>query len=605
MQKGQAVEQLGFFHKIRTRFILAFAAVVVVLTASVVNLLARDYYRIIDQSAESSVERLSESIFQTLFISMNFGGSEQVHRTLQEVQNKQIVDSLDLYVSQEVIELFRPEDSYDPPKEIREVLETGVERYEPIILANGRGRGIRYIKPFPAQNDCVFCHINSQVGAVLGVMDMTLSLAEFDALSKASIIKILTVIMLLVAASGCVLYIISTRLVFAPLGELQLATQKLAENAGDPNARLGDWGKTEFGKVAYYFNRFIEKVYNINQRLTLEEQKTKELLENREEEVARRTAEVHELNRELMRNMDIVDDNVITSRTDTKGVITLVSAAFCRISEYSKEELVGQPHNIVRHPDMPRDVFAGMWKTIKAGKVWEGEVRNRKKGGGSYWVNTVITPLFNSNGKSISGYMAIRHDISLQKELEETIVKLTEATKRSHTDSLTGMMNRLRINELLQMEIDRVERYGGDLCVALLDIDHFKLVNDTYGHLIGDEVLKTLAKILTQKIRKTDLSGRWGGEEFLLVLTSTPLAGAIKKMDAVRRHVETQDFEGVPRVTVSIGVSVFQQGDTLESLVGRADVALYFAKESGRNRVEASPTDSSKKVIEVDLDKGV
>ncbi|GHV06953.1 hypothetical protein AGMMS50229_12760 [Campylobacterota bacterium] len=593
---------LGFFSKIRTRFVFSFAAVVLFLTVIIVTMLVRDYYAIITSSAEVSMSRLSESIFQTLFVSMNYGGSIQVHEALAEAKTKQLVDRLDLHIAEEVVSLFRPSDRYTAPadEEIQDVFSSAIERFRPV--ASESGRGIRYIKPFDAKAECVVCHTNVEIGTVLGVMDLTLSLEQFDIIARSSIYRVVLFILLLVGTSGIILNSISTRLIFTPIQELMSATRKLAKNAGEPNVRLVDRGANEFGYVARNFNIFINKVYDINSRLAIEEQKTKAILEGLEEEVTRRTKETQELNRELMRYMAIVDEHVITSRTDKRGIITDVSSAFCHITERTKLELIGQPHNIVRHPDMPREIFSDMWETIKAGSTWRGEIKNRTKSGGFYWVRTVISPVFDES-HSITGFVAVRYDISLQKELEKTLQKLTEATKRSHTDALTGMMNRLRINELLQMEIDRIVRYGGELCVALMDIDHFKLVNDTYGHLVGDRVLITLAKILMQRARKTDLAGRWGGEEFLIVLTNTAIEGAIKKLDTVRKQIETETFTGVPQVTASFGVASYQAGDTLESLVGRADVALYFAKESGRNRVEASPT-QAQKFIEVDLEKG-
>jgi len=126
------------------------------------------------------------------------------------------------------------------------------------------------------------------------------------------------------------------------------------------------------------------------------------------------------------------DKNVIASKTDTKGFITYVSEAFCNISAYTAEELIGKPHNIVRHPDMPKDIFVDLWQTIKSGKVWKGEIKNRKKTGDYYWVDIVITPIFNSKG-NISGYSAIRHDITAQKAVESLSknleLKVEERTK--------------------------------------------------------------------------------------------------------------------------------------------------------------------------------
>ncbi|MDR1451308.1 MAG: diguanylate cyclase [Helicobacteraceae bacterium] len=597
-KRGIRKEELLFFQKLHVRFAICAIVVVVIMTAAILIMFTEDYRAMINESAKTSMEKLSRSIFQTLFATMSNGGSsEQVLSALELVKGENYVESLELYVSKAAfIDHNARRDKL--PDEIKHLISSGGDR-DLIVVDEDGVRRIRHLKPFVATESCMICHTRAKVGDMLGVMDLTFSLAEYDKMSSDSIKRVALIILALAIGGGVLLFQLSSRLIFAPIKDLENATDRLAKNAGDPNVRLGEWGKNEFGVIADHFNRFIEAVYEINRKLEQEETKVKRLLEDREAEIERRTAEIRELNRELSRHLELVDENVITTRTNASGVITYVSTAFCNISGYSKEELLGQTHNIVRHPDMPGEVFTDLWNTIKQGATWSGEIKNRKKSGGFFWAQTAISPIF-SDTSAIKGYLAIRHDISLQKELADTLQKLSEATKQSHTDSLTGIMNRLRINELLQMEIDRAARYEEHLSVALLDIDHFKTVNDTYGHLVGDQTLKTLAQILTARTRKTDLAARWGGEEFLLILINTPQEWATRKMEQLRATVESHDFGGAPKITVSIGVSSYKRGDTIESLVGRADVALYLAKESGRNRVESASSDELKQ-IDVDL----
>ncbi|MDR2904570.1 MAG: diguanylate cyclase [Helicobacteraceae bacterium] len=601
-KKGATSGGLRFYQRIASLFSLFAFFIVVASTAAVVYFISQYYQEASNRNAQTSLEQLSRSIFQSVSLAMKSGISDHVHEALEQAKQEGYVDNLELYISQKILDQYRPRDVAPPqPVEINRVFASGEDAFD--TYKNDRGeRFARFIRPFKADDECLACHFhNVSKGDVLGAMDMIASLEKYDKLAEQSIQKIIIIVASIVSTVALIMLAFSRRLIFKPLEELESASKRLAQNATDPSVRLMTSVKNEFGVVATQFNIYIDTVLQINRRLEEEEAKTKDLLENRESEIERRTAEVHKLNKELSHYIDVVDQNVITTRTDTRGVITYASTAFCRISGFTKEEAVGHPHNIVRHPDMPREIFVNMWDTIKRGEVWRGEVKNRTKSGGFYWVNTVIAPQFADNTE-IVGYVAVRHDITLQKELEETLQKLGEVTRRSHTDALTGIMNRLRINELLQMEIDRAERYGGDLAVALLDIDHFKKINDTYGHLIGDEVLKKLASNLTTKMRKTDLAGRWGGEEFLMVLVNTPKAGALRKMDQFRALIERENFAPVPKVTVSIGISIYQDGDTLESLVGRSDVALYLAKESGRNRVEISP-EAGSHTIEIDLDK--
>jgi PAS domain S-box-containing protein len=419
------MKQLGFFGKIRNRFIVSFSAIVVILTATIIALLWLDYRSMTDKAAEESMKRLSDSIFQTLFVSMNFGGSEQVHKALKDAQDKGIVEKLDLHVSREIIEIFRPSDRYNPPAEIRAVFDLGqrsADIFQPIENQGSIKRGARYIKPFKAEQECVLCHVNIQVDQVLGVMDLTLSQDKYDDLSKESIQRVVLIMLVLIVVSGIIMNVVSTRLIFSPLYELRDAVKRLAGTAGDPDVRLQERGYNEFGEVAHHFNRFIDKVYVINRRLATEQKKTQKLLEEREIEFQRRVDEVRKSDREQRRYVEIVDSNVIISKTDPSGVITSASEAFCRASGYSKDEILNMPHNIVRHPTTPASIFVEMWHTIKAGAIWQGELKNRKKDGSPYWVRMVISPLFDDKNE-IKGYVAVCLDITEQKELEALMIK--------------------------------------------------------------------------------------------------------------------------------------------------------------------------------------
>ncbi|MGY6518958.1 MAG: GGDEF domain-containing protein [Lysobacteraceae bacterium] len=169
---------------------------------------------------------------------------------------------------------------------------------------------------------------------------------------------------------------------------------------------------------------------------------------------------------------------------------------------------------------------------------------------------------------------------------------LTEAYRRlEHMaihDALTGLYNRIRLDEKLLHEVLRARRYGSAVAVALLDIDAFKAVNDRFGHLAGDSVLVRLAAMVRELMRETDLAGRWGGEEFMLVLPETSVAAAMAVCERIREAFATEVFEfdggGPQQLTLSAGVTGWSAGDDTESLFQRADRALYAAKSEGRNR---------------------
>jgi len=206
---------------------------------------------------------------------------------------------------------------------------------------------------------------------------------------------------------------------------------------------------------------------------------------------------------ENRRHKAIIDRNVITSTTDADGVIKSISHAFLEAAGRQSDEMVGHRHNIIKHPETPKAVHEELWNTITQGKPWRGEIRNQRSDGKPYWLETVITPELSSTGE-IFGYMSVSQDISDKKEIQRLSV----------TDQLTSLYNRRHLDNVLDSEISRFNRYGGSLCLIICDIDHFKSVNDELGHQTGDKVLVEFARILRDAIRKTDCVGRWGGEEF-------------------------------------------------------------------------------------------
>ena len=164
-------------------------------------------------------------------------------------------------------------------------------------------------------------------------------------------------------------------------------------------------------------------------------------------------------------------------------------------------------------------------------------------------------------------------------QLNRKLIHLAE------TDQLTGLYNRLKIDQTLNIEIHRAQRAAQVMSVIMLDIDFFKRVNDVYGHQAGDQLLVSVAELLRQRTREIDLVGRWGGEEFIVICPYTNLEGALSLAEDLRVTVEQQPFTHEQHITISLGVSTYQEGDTGKDLVARADAALYAAKNAGRNRV--------------------
>ncbi len=176
----------------------------------------------------------------------------------------------------------------------------------------------------------------------------------------------------------------------------------------------------------------------------------------------------------------------------------------------------------------------------------------------------------------------------MEQETRKVKAHMEEERLRARTDPLTGLPNRAAYDEYIQQEYDRWSRYRTPFSVVVGDLDFFKKINDNYGHLAGDKVLRLVAKVITKNIRVTDFVGRFGGEEFVIILPSTSAEEATQAMDKLRSSLEGSpfNFHGKPvHITMSFGVTEVKEGDSIDELFSRADEALYQAKEDGRNLV--------------------
>ncbi len=298
-----------------------------------------------------------------------------------------------------------------------------------------------------------------------------------------------------------------------------------------------------------------------------------------------------------------VDLSNIVSKTNPKGVITYVNDKFCEISGYTRDDLIGKPHNIIRHPDMPREAFKELWDTIKAKKSWNGIVTNMKKDGSQYIVDTTIIPILDVDGDVVE-YIAVRHDITELEETKQQLRNINKAMKHKvdelysmtnslekkvYKDNLTGINNRENFENYFVIEIANAKQNNQPLSLLIFDIDNFKLINDTYGHQAGDVILVDIATLIGSKIKNGDIFARWGGEEFIVLTPMTGLDGAYTLAENLRNIVQNHSFSYVEKnLTISFGVAQLQSDDDKTTLFKRADEALYKAKHLGRNRVEVS-----------------
>jgi len=300
------------------------------------------------------------------------------------------------------------------------------------------------------------------------------------------------------------------------------------------------------------------------------------LTANIKDEIGRAILSFNAMSRELNQNISFlncykmaIDETSIVSKTDKKGVITYVNNMFCEISGYTKQELIGSAHNIIRHPDMPKEAFADMWHTIQSKKIWRGVVKNRKKDGGSYIVDATVLPVLNEKNRIVE-YVAVRHDIT---ELEDNKEKLA----KHKIDHLTKLSNK---NGLLY-DIQDIERP----IFFYFNIDDFMRLNNLYGNRVGDRVLEHMAELLRSITCQEDCKlYRIYNDEFILICEDGKVnmnnyeEFFLEVINAIESSTMDCNAPECISFTVSGGVSYYGQDDNYENLSLYASIARNVAK---------------------------
>lgn len=236
---------------------------------------------------------------------------------------------------------------------------------------------------------------------------------------------------------------------------------------------------------------------------------------------------------------------------------------------------------MLQGPKTSSEMREKIYQHLCKGEQVVDEIYNYDKHGNEYWIDLNIVPLKNSYGK-VTHFAAIERDITERKHHEHNL------TEMAMTDALTGLANRRSFYGKAKLALCEVIKQKSSLCLAVVDIDYFKKVNDTYGHDIGDEVLVKIAELMNNNTRDTDVLGRIGGEEFAIILKNMTKENGMKRLEIIRRSIESTSITLSTGDSLSLSVSIgftdiIPESKNIDEVVKQADLALYQAKE-GRNR---------------------
>ena len=310
---------------------------------------------------------------------------------------------------------------------------------------------------------------------------------------------------------------------------------------------------------------------------------------------------------ELSKQLLAIGAHLIVSESDQDGTISHVNQAFVDVCGYSREEIIGSNHRMFNSGLYPKDFYRNLWTTISAGYIWRGTFRNLTKGRNTYWLQATIVPFRDVWGK-ISRYVALYTDITdaiarsesaeHERRLRENLTRINEElASDANTDKLTALPNRRAFSAFADRML-KVEREGvRPISTLMIDLDFFKLINDSHGRDAGDRVLAELAHRWGKFVRSSDMLARVGGEEFCVLLNDSTSNQAMSvaekfRLAAANHPIIHQSLlagrQQIP-VTVSIGIATATtlNGVLMDDLMHLADAALYEAKNTGRDHVVA------------------
>jgi len=265
--------------------------------------------------------------------------------------------------------------------------------------------------------------------------------------------------------------------------------------------------------------------------------------------------------------------------TDIQNRIIFVNIGFEQLTGYKQDEVLGKEPSFLwgSKPETAPDNIESRLSNLH----FQSHAPNLRKDGSKFYVDQSMANIQDDAGK-------VTHYVSFSKDSTDRLKQELELKDMASTDALTGLLNRRAGEQLLKQYDDMTQPVNNMLCLIMLDIDNFKKINDTFGHVIGDQALKSCSQLLKSEARATDSVIRWGGEEFLIVVSNSTLKATLNFAERIRKSFELNNESTVGFVTASFGVAQMLTGESTASLLNRADKALYKAKLEGRNCVKCA-----------------
>ncbi len=558
----------------------------IILTVTVVTACMIGFFAYIDvghmrqdtiRTSERTLGAFAAAIKASVIGSMKKGHHEDVRHVLEEVNTPYFINRIMIYDETgrplQGVEKFHIQGGLDMelPAGIRDSVSRGEISN---ITKQGGAHFISYYAPIENRQECFRCH--GEKAELNGILRIDFSLRDLDDLVMIRRNRVLTWSLQLIVLLTVVLVALLRTLVYRPVKELRDAMANVQNGLVPP--ALSVRGEDELADLKKSFVSMIERINALHQT-NLE--KEKELAHNEETERFRN---------ELQTMFDAMPDGVLLIDMSMK-IVQSNPRVYALVP--GLEPVGGHIRpDCVRKESCP---FQGIEEAVNQGKTVSNQYSLTLPNKETRHLHSICAPVLEEGNVKYIVYVIrdITERVRTERELEEKTAELLKANRMLSqlviTDSLTQAYNRRYFDELLYKEIKRFNRRKyAHLSLMMIDIDHFKQLNDRHGHLAGDTVLREIATMLRENVRETDTVARYGGEEFMIVMPETHLNGAAYRAELLRKKVEAKVFPGSIKTTISIGVASYVSG-TPPDLMKAADQALYQAKKAGRNRVMVGP----------------